>query len=195
MTEKRPGTKPQNRLASAIGLVLIVGGASVASVAVAPGIDGLLGILLALTALAIAIIDARHFIIPNELTILAVLLGLVHAFVVAPSGTEAASLGLALFRGLLLAGCFLMLREIYFRLRHRHGLGLGDVKLAIASGVWLDFDFIALAIEIAALAAIATYLVRQFVARRAVSMAARLPFGLFLAPSIWLTWLLEHLLL
>lgn len=164
------------------------------SLGVAPGLAGMLGAALALTMLAIAIVDARHYIIPDELTLAAVLLGLVQALVVGSSGSMAEALGLALARGVFLAAAFYLLREGYFWLRKRQGLGLGDVKLAAAAGVWLDWDLVPVAIEIAALSALAVYLLRQLVLRRPVSTTARLPFGLFLAPSIWVAWLIQRIL-
>jgi leader peptidase (prepilin peptidase)/N-methyltransferase len=75
--------------------------------------------------------------------------------------------------------------------RGREGIGLGDVKLAGAAGVWLAWTTIPVAIEIAALAALAVYVGRQFAGGRVMSATARMPFGLFLAPAIWIGWLLE----
>ncbi|MGH6852138.1 MAG: prepilin peptidase, partial [Methylocella sp.] len=94
-------------------------------------------------------------------------------------------------RGLVLALAFFALREIYLRLRHRHGIGLGDVKLAAVAGAWLDWTLIPVAIEIAALAALTFYLTSQLVLRRPIDAAAKLPFGLFFAPAIWFCWLLN----
>jgi leader peptidase (prepilin peptidase)/N-methyltransferase len=182
----------RNRLYTTTGLVLVASATAAASLAVTPGLSGLLGAALALVMLAIAFVDARYFIIPDELTIAAVLLGLLYALVEVPSGSRMEALGLALVRGFILSACFLMVREAYFRLRGRQGLGLGDVKLSVAAGIWLDFDFIPVAIEIAALSAIAVYLLRQLVLRHPVSTTARLPFGLFFAPSIWVAWLIER---
>jgi leader peptidase (prepilin peptidase)/N-methyltransferase len=101
------------------------------------------------------------------------------------------SLGPALVRGAVLAGGFLALRALYERLRGREGIGLGDVKLAGVGGVWLAWATIPVAVEIAALAALAVYVVRQLAGGRVMSATARMPFGLFLAPAIWLGWLLE----
>jgi len=69
------------------------------------------------------------------------------------------------------------------------------VKLAGVAGVWIEWSIIPIAIEIAALAALGTYLVRHWWLRRAVRPTTRLPFGLFLAPAIWIGWLFEATLL
>jgi leader peptidase (prepilin peptidase)/N-methyltransferase len=182
------------RLARASPVLAVAGGAVAASLVVAPTLTGVLGAMLAIAMIAIAAVDARHYIIPDELTIAAFLIGLVHALVAGPSGSELSSVFLGLARGLGLGAAFLLLREGYFRLRKRHGLGLGDVKLAVVAGVWLALAVVPVAIELAALSAIATYLLRQLVLRRPVRATARLPFGLFLAPSIWVAWLIERAL-
>lgn len=64
------------------------------------------------------------------------------------------------------------------------------MKLAGVAGVWLDWQALAIAIEVAAFAALATYILRQLIFREPLTARARLPFGVFLAPAIWLCWLL-----
>ena len=145
---------------------------------------------LALIVFAIALVDARHFLIPNELTAAGFALGLINAVVQAPDAILAA-VALAIARAVLLAAAFLGVRMAYRRWRGREGLGLGDVKLAGVAGTWLDWPMIPLAIEIAALAALALYGLRASLGRRPLQRAARLPFGLFFAPAIWLCWLLQ----
>jgi leader peptidase (prepilin peptidase)/N-methyltransferase len=175
-------------------LAAVAAAAVIISVMVAPGFAGVLGAALALDVIAIAAIDARRFIIPDELTLAALVLGIANAGLDPwPEGWSAvfASIGAALVRGAVLAGCFFALRALYARLRGREGIGLGDVKLAGAGGVWLAWSTIPVAIEIAALAALALYVARQLAGGGAMSATARMPFGLFLAPAIWLGWLLE----
>jgi leader peptidase (prepilin peptidase)/N-methyltransferase len=46
-------------------------------------------------------------------------------------------------------------------------------------------------IEIAALSALTAVLINQVITRRALKPTTRLPFGLFLAPSIWIGWLVQ----
>jgi len=161
---------------------------------VAPGLPGALGAVLALLMLAIAIIDARLFIIPNELSAAAFALALTNAAVQAPD-TIWEGVSLALLRGAVVALLFLGLRALYRRWRGRDGLGLGDVKLAGVAGAWLGVLTLPLAIEIAALAALAVFGLRAYVRGRAFDRALKFPFGLFLAPSIWLGWLFETALL
>jgi leader peptidase (prepilin peptidase)/N-methyltransferase len=175
-------------------LCAVAAAAAIVSVIVAPGLAGMLGAALAVDVVAIAAIDARRFIIPDELTLAALVLGIANAGLDSwPEGWSAifASIGAALVRGVVLAGCFFALRALYAWLRGREGIGLGDVKLAGAGGVWLAWSTIPVAIEIAALAALAVYVVRQLAGGRVMSATARMPFGLFLAPAIWLGWLLE----
>jgi leader peptidase (prepilin peptidase) / N-methyltransferase len=171
-------------------LALVALAVVAASLAIAPGPQGLLGAGLGVLMLAIAVVDARRFIIPNELVLAALALGFVHASIEETDGILRA-LAAAALRGAVLALLFLSLRELYARWRGREGLGLGDVKLAAAAGVWLDWPAMPIAIEIAALGALALYVLGHALGRRRIHAATRLPFGLFLAPAIWLAWLLQ----
>jgi|RhiMetdeSRZDD1v2_1073273.scaffolds.fasta_scaffold08425_2 leader peptidase (prepilin peptidase) / N-methyltransferase len=178
----------------ATGAVVLLGLAGViASLAAATDLRGLLGAVLALLMLAIAVVDARRLIIPNQLTAATLALAFVHAAIQEPREIVAAVSG-AMLRGAVLALLFLALREVYLRLRGREGLGLGDVKLAGAGGAWLGWSMMPIAIEMAALGALAYYGVRHVASVEAMHARSRIPFGLFLAPAIWLGWLLEALL-
>jgi leader peptidase (prepilin peptidase)/N-methyltransferase len=176
----------------------IVGGAAglvaaAASLWAVPGIGGVLGAGLALLMLAIALIDRRAFIIPDELTVAALGLGIAYAALADMPTPIAEDLAMAALRGAATLLFFWGLRLLYRRLRGREGLGLGDVKLALVAGVWLDWTMIPVAIEIAALGALAAYAVSHL-AGRTMTATSRLPFGLFFAPAIWLAWLLGALL-
>jgi leader peptidase (prepilin peptidase)/N-methyltransferase len=171
-----------------VGLVAIA--AAAASLWMAPDLRGVFGAGLAALMVAIAVVDAKRFIIPNALTAAGLGLGNVHALIAEP-GAVGLALAMALLRGSILALLFLSIKMGYRRLRGREGLGWGDVKLAGVAGVWLDWATLPIAVEIAALAAIAIYGLRQYVLKRPVRLQGRLPFGLFLAPAIWLCWLLE----
>jgi leader peptidase (prepilin peptidase)/N-methyltransferase len=182
----------------AVRVIAIAGVASltgvVASIALVPDSRGAWGAGLAVLMVAIAAVDSRRFIIPDELTAAALALGLAYAAVEDPE-MWMQTLAWAALRGFVPALAFLGVRVGYRRWRGREGIGLGDVKLAAVAGVWLDWATIPVAIEIAALAALGTYLIMHFYFRRTVRPTTRLPFGLFLAPAIWMAWILETALL
>jgi leader peptidase (prepilin peptidase) / N-methyltransferase len=177
-----------------LGETALLGAAAAASVAAsllyAPGLVGLTGAAMALVMLAIALTDWRYFIIPNWLNGLGLALALLHACARDPSLMIAAVIDAAI-RAIVLALLFLAVRYLYARFRGRQGLGLGDVKLAAVAGAWLDVDMIAIAVQLAVLSALLGYAARQWVLRRPVSATTRLPFGVFLAPSIWICWFLQ----
>jgi leader peptidase (prepilin peptidase)/N-methyltransferase len=149
----------------------------------------LFGASLAVLMIAIATVDSRTYLIPNELNLCAFLLGLAAAGQGSP--LVAANVFAAAARGVFAAAAFFALAEGYRRLRGRDGIGYGDVKLAAVAGVWLDWPMISVAVEIAALSALLAYGIGQFILRLPLRANARLPFGLFFAPAIWLGWLLQ----
>ena len=162
------------------------------SLAAAPGPDGLLGAFLGALMLAIAASDFQRYIIPNELTAAAAALALLRAGTLGPeAGWEAvlwaaaSALAVALPLAALMAG--------YRWWRGRDGLGLGDIKLAAAAGAWLGLVTLFAVVELAALSALGAYFLTGAIRRRKLKATAFLPFGLFLAPAIWLGWLAEAL--
>lgn len=170
-----------------------------ASLVLVPDSRGLWAAGLAVLMVAIAAFDLRMFIIPDELTAAAVVLGLAHAAADTPSAMVAA-METALVRGAAPALVFLAVRILYRRRRGRDGIGLGDVKLAAVGGVWLDWTAIPIAVDIAAVTALAAYLVFYLFPRLTPKSAAgqrrsirtlRLPFGLFLAPAIWIAFIAD----
>jgi leader peptidase (prepilin peptidase)/N-methyltransferase len=163
------------------------------SLVAAPGVDGLFGAFLGLLMFAIAIIDGRRYIIPNELTAAAFALALLRAGTV---GADADWLGVvwAALRAAAITVPFLALMIGYRRWRGRDGLGLGDIKLAAVAGAWLGWATIFAVIELATLSALGAYLVNGYLRKRPLKATEFLPFGLFLAPAIWIGWLIEALL-
>ena len=161
-----------------------------ASLVTAPATEGIFGAFLAALMLAIAANDARHYLIPNELTGAAFALAMLRAAADVPDmGAQALLWPVA--RALAVALPLLLLMLAYRRWRGRDGLGLGDVKLAAVCGAWLDLATVAAVIELAALLAIGAYVANAVVQRKPLRGTAFLPFGLFLAPSIWIGWLGE----
>jgi leader peptidase (prepilin peptidase) / N-methyltransferase len=168
--------------------------AVVASLVAAPGPDGLSGAFLAALMLAIAVIDARRYIIPNQLTGAAIALALLRAGAIGPDADWRAVMWTAL-RAAAVAAPFLLLKAGYRRWRGRDGLGLGDIKLAAVAGAWLSLVTVFAAVELATLSALGAYVLNGALRNRRLSATAFLPFGLFLAPAIWFGWLVEALLI
>lgn len=175
----------------ALSLALLLG--VFASLLAAPGLDGLFGAALAALMLAIAVVDRRRFLIPDELTAAAGLLALLRALVTGDDPGWPA-LAMALLQGIVTAAPLLLLMLGYRHWRGRDGLGLGDVKLAAVAGAWLDWPTIFAVIELAALAALAVSIALALIRKRPLRATMALPFGVFLAPAIWFGWLAERLL-
>jgi leader peptidase (prepilin peptidase)/N-methyltransferase len=177
---------PLQQASLACALLAMVGTSLIA----APGPDGLSGALLGALMLAIAVTDAHRYLIPNELTGAALALALLRAAAIGPDAGAWALLW-AVGRALTIALPLLALMAGYRAWRGRDGLGLGDVKLAAVAGAWLGLPALFAAIELAALVAIGAYTLSAAIKRRPLRSTAFLPFGLFLAPAIWLGWLAE----
>lgn len=175
----------QNAVFAAPGLV-----AAGVSLVLVPGLPGVFGASLALLMVAIAWSDWRDFLVPDVLSGTALLLGLGAAIV--EGGPSFQPLVPALIRAGLLAAAFLAIRVGYRTLRGRNGLGLGDVKLAGVGGAWLDWMDWPLMIEIAALSALIALLLHRAITGTVLRADTRLPFGLFLAPAIWIAWLVSR---
>jgi leader peptidase (prepilin peptidase) / N-methyltransferase len=169
-----------------LAMIAAVGVSLVAS----PGPDGLFGAFLGLLMAAIAVTDNSRYIIPNELTAAALALALLRAGTVGPDAGWFGAVWAAL-RAAAIAVPFLALMLGYRRWRGRDGLGLGDIKLAAVAGAWLGFVTIFAVIELATLSALGAYFVNSTIRKRPLKATAFLPFGLFLAPAIWLGWLVE----
>jgi len=132
--------------------------------------------------LSLAILDIRHFILPDTLTLPLIPAGLLATWLVAP-----VMLPDALFGAAAGFASFWLVRAGYYRLRGREGLGFGDVKLMAGLGAWLGWQSLA---SVVLLAAIAGLLVMLPVAlRRGEAAGLRLPFGAYLALGAWLVWL------
>src|ERR1700722_19441790 len=176
-------------------VIVLIGTLAVGlSIAASPDWRGAFGAALALLMLAIALSDLRHFIVPDALSASAFVLGLIFAALFDDAPLAEAILT-CLLRAAAAALPLLALMLFYEWWRGRPGLGLGDVKLAAVAGAWLDWFTIVGVIELAALTALAAYVVWRYVLHRPIVATTPLPFGLFLAPAIWCGWLIETALL
>jgi leader peptidase (prepilin peptidase)/N-methyltransferase len=139
---------------------------------------GLLGLLCAI----LAWIDIRDGIIPDWLNLAIAGLGLVK---IMTTGDLSAALE-AIGEGIAVGGVFWLLRRLYFSFRGIQGLGLGDVKLLSAAGIWVGVVGIAPVLLIATMTALACAGVMQL-SGRALTAQTSLSFGPFLAAGLLLT--------
>jgi len=154
-----------------------------------PGLAVISG-LLGLAMLVIALADSRCFIVPDLLSLPAIVGGLLASGrLLDPASSTLVSSDHVI--GMVAGGLgFWLVRVAYAWLRGQEGLGLGDVKLAAAAGAWVSWQELANVVLLASSLALAAITLVSLVRGESVSATDKLPFGCFLAPSIWLVWLL-----
>ena len=142
----------------------------------------LVAALLGWWLLLLALLDGEHHWLPSALTLPLLVAGLAACAWLDPAQLGTNALGAAAGWAALAA-----VAAAYRHLRHRDGLGGGDVKLFAASGAWLGWDRLPLVLLGAALTALLAVLVW----RRHLTATDRLPFGVFLAAATWAVYLLQ----
>ncbi|MBV9653235.1 MAG: prepilin peptidase [Acetobacteraceae bacterium] len=154
--------------------------------ALAAGDDGprlLASCILGWLLLAAAWIDAGYFVLPDAITLPAVVAGLAATWWLDPAAiadhAAAAMFGYGVFRGIALA---------YRRLRGRDGLGAGDAKLLAASGAWLGLSSLPSVVLAAALLGLMWAALLAW-REGAMTRLTPIPFGPSLALATWLIWL------
>src|SRR3954469_1515248 len=139
---------------------------------------GLSPLLVARVAFACAmivlfVIDLRHRILPNVITVSGILIGLI-ASLWLPPGWRSSLLGLLLGGGVLFA-----VGEAYYRIRGVEGMGMGDVKMLAMIGAFLGWPLMLLTLILASFSG-GIVGVGMIASGRGGAKAA-LPFGTFLA--------------
>ncbi|MDB5675230.1 MAG: peptidase [Sphingomonas bacterium] len=133
--------------------------------------------------LALAALDLAIFWLPNQLTIILAVGGLLTGVIgIDPPLTTRLIGGAAGFAGLWCVG------QGYRLLRKREGLGGGDPKLLGAIGLWLGWAMLPAVLLLAALTGLALVLVGHL-SGRAARLDDRVPFGALLAIAAYPAWL------
>jgi leader peptidase (prepilin peptidase)/N-methyltransferase len=86
----------------------------------------------------------------------------------------------------------LLVALLYKAIRGRDGLGLGDIKLIAAAGIWLPVLSSFYAIGVASILALAWTAAVGLWRGKTAALFDSLPFAVFLAPAFWLAWLFEE---
>lgn len=157
-----------------IHFVIELAAAALAALAllIEPNVHGAALALFWLLLLAPAVLDARHYWLPDSLTIVLAVAGLLLGGL-----ATGASLADRLIGG---ASGFVSLALVaiaYSRLRGREGLGAGDPKLLAAMGLWTGWAALPPILVIASLSGIALALAKR------LGGAERMPLGTLLAAA------------
>jgi leader peptidase (prepilin peptidase)/N-methyltransferase len=118
-------------------------------------------------------IDLEHHLLPNAVTLPGILVGLAFSLVTEP-GWMMSLVGVVLGGGVLYA-----IGEIYYRLRHEEGLGMGDVKMLAMIGAFVGWKLTLVTLVMASFAGSVIGLL--LIATGRGTMKHALPFGTFLA--------------
>ncbi len=151
------------------------------SLLAAPGWAGVAGALFGWILIALMALDIEHLWLPDRLT-----LPLLAGGLALGPGTLVERLALAAGVG---AALFL-LRSAHHRLRGRHGLGLGDVKLGAAIAAWLPAVLIGPFFLLAALVGLGLSTAVGVRQGWQALASVRLPFGAAMATAAFPLWLL-----
>ena len=130
-------------------------------------------LLFACAMIVLFVIDLRHRILPNVITLPGTVLGFVFSLFL-PPGWISSLIGLLAGGGVLFG-----IAELYYRVRGHEGLGMGDVKMLAMIGAFLGWPLMLLTLVLASFAG--SLVGMGLIASRRGGMKAALPFGTFLA--------------
>lgn len=164
--------------AAAIGAIAFVAHSDRPAVA-------LTGAALGWALLVLAVLDMRHFWLPDRITAPLAAAGLALA-----TGGLGISLQDSLIGGIAGFGSLSLLAAGYRTLRGHDGLGAGDPKLLGAIGLWTGWEPLPWVVLGAALLGISAALVLALARKAPPSEHLRLPLGTMLAASAWPIWLI-----
>jgi len=178
--EAAPDLRPDMAVLS-IGLVAI----AIISATTLPYATAIASTVLGALMLSGADIDARTLLLPDVITLGALIGGLAAAPVLDPSQPLQA-VASATARATLATLAVGLLRWSYSAMRGREGLGWGDIKLAAAIGAWLPLAAVPMCFALATAAALLAVGL-AWLRGHHVCGALKIPFGAFLCPALWLS--------
>jgi leader peptidase (prepilin peptidase)/N-methyltransferase len=131
-------------------------------------------LLFACAMIVLFVIDLQHKILPNEITLPGVVVGLVLSGITGQPGWISSLIGIAVGAGTLFA-----IAEAYYRVRGEEGLGMGDVKMLAMIGAFLGWKMVLLTLVLSSISGSIVGVAILLVKKESLKYA--LPFGTFLA--------------
>jgi leader peptidase (prepilin peptidase)/N-methyltransferase len=141
------------------------------------GVDLLLvpRLIFACGLIVLALIDLRHRILPNRITIGGTLLGFLFSLFL-PPGWLASLIGILIGGGVLF-----VVGEVYLKLRGIEGMGMGDVKMLAMIGAFLGWQAVLVTLVLSSLSGALVGMI--LLVTHKGNMKYQLPFGTFLAAA------------
>lgn len=139
--------------------------------------------------LALALIDARAYVLPNALTLPLFVSGLAVSFLI-----ERAHITDHLVGAIIGFLFFILVATLYRAIRKQEGLGMGDAKLLAGLGAWVGWQGLAGTILYAS-ALGCLFVLSRIAMGRPMQLGDKIPFGIFLAAGGWFVWLYGPLVL
>jgi leader peptidase (prepilin peptidase)/N-methyltransferase len=118
-------------------------------------------------------IDLEHHLLPNVITLPGIVVGFIFSLWTEP-GWVASLVGLLVGGGVLW-----LVAEVYYRVRHEEGLGMGDVKMLAMVGAFLGWQLTLMTLMLASLSG--TVIGLGLIATKRGGLKYALPFGTFIA--------------
>jgi len=140
------------------------------------GVPFVASCLFASAMIALGFIDYYHQILPDEITLPALVLALGYGLVRQDLSFRQALVGAAVGSGFLL-----FVYGAYFLVRRKEGLGMGDVTMLLVIGAYLGWLPTVLTLVLASFAGALVGVF--FILARKKDMQYAMPFGTFLAPA------------
>jgi leader peptidase (prepilin peptidase) / N-methyltransferase len=140
------------------------------------GVSFIASCLFASAMIALGFIDYYHQILPDEITLPGLVLGLGYGLVRQDMGFRQVLIGAVVGSGFLL-----FVYGAYFLVRRKEGLGMGDVTMMLVIGAFLGWLPTVLTLILASFAGALVGVFFILVRKKDAQFA--LPFGTFLAPS------------
>ena len=148
----------------------------------AVGLELVAGCVFTSALIALGFIDFHHQVLPDAITLPGLVLALVYAFF-----RDDLGIGGALLGAVAGAGFLLLVYGVYYIVRKKEGLGLGDVTMMLMVGAYLGLWRTLLVLILASFtgALVGVYVIL----RKGKDFQFALPFGTFLAPAAFVAML------